>query len=76
MTVRKWRAVKFFRTSALEVFLFISLIPLCANAQNRRGDWNFGRSYGLDSPEAMREQEMMQKALLRVSRRIPSLSRG
>src|SRR5262249_143256 len=63
--MQKWAAMKFLRSAAMvEAYLVISLIPLCASAQYRRGEWNFGRSYGLDSPEAMREQEMMQKALV------------
>src|SRR3974390_861623 len=67
MTMRKWPAMKFLRTSALRaclVFALIALIPRSASAQYRRGEGQFGRSYGLDSPEAIREQEMMQKALV------------
>ena len=62
--MQKWAAVKFLRTLSLVVCLVVFSIPLCASAQYRRGDWQFGRSYGLDSPEAMREQELMQKALV------------
>jgi len=64
MTLRKWPTAKCLRRAALSTWLVILLIPLPSSAQYRRSEWQFGRSYGLDSPEAMREQEMMQKALV------------
>ncbi len=55
--------MKWFRISALPVSLVILLLLASAHAQNFRGRSRFGRSYGMGSPEAMREQDLMQKAL-------------
>jgi hypothetical protein len=46
----------------LPALLLLALLLLSADAQFRRRD-GFGRSYGANSPEAIQEQDQMQKAL-------------
>jgi hypothetical protein len=63
--MRKWSAMTFFRRSAIPGWFVLILLVLPAGAQPNLGISRprFGRSYGISSPEAIQEQEMMQKAL-------------
>ncbi len=57
--------MKFFKVSALPALLAAAFLLLSAGAQPFRGGRErFGGNYGYASPEIMREQELMKKALV------------
>ena len=60
--MRKKTARAGIRKFALPALLLLALLLLSADAQFRRRG-GFGRSYGSSSPEAIQEQDQMQKAL-------------
>jgi len=62
--MRTWPAIGFLRTWALSAWLATTITYVSAQAQNFGREGRFGRSYGIESPEAIREQEMMRKALV------------